>query len=446
MTERPLSTTQRSIYIAVAAMCMVATFPGRTHGLGLITESILHDLDLERTIYGYYNLWATLIGALFCIPIGSLLDKYGCKKVLIFILAGLGVSVCGMSLVENKILFFVCLVLTRGFGQSALSVASITLISKYFPKNKLGVSMGVYSVLTSLFFMGAFGAMGAALENIQPWTVSWGGSEIILPAWRIAWGSVGIILLAFCIPVILLSIRSSSVKLQNKEPLKGHEFLGADFLFKDKSEEANSLSETNMDTETEAETTGMPFFKSLRTRAFWVFGLSISFFGLVSSGIGLHNEDILKERGFSTQMYHILMVLPLPFGLLSNLVIGYLTRRIKITYLLAFSLFFTGIAKFIFPFIHTPAQVYAYTIIFAFAGGGLSVLFFIAWADLFGRRDVGRIQGAAQMISVFASALGPIFFAYSREWTNSYTPAFYISGGITIIFAIAACFTRIPEK
>ena len=427
MTGRPLSATQRSVYITVAAMCMVATFPGRTHGLGLITESILHDLDLERTIYGYYNLWATLIGALFCIPIGSLLDKYGCKKVLVFILAGLGASVCFMSLVENKILFFFCLVLTRGFGQSALSVASITLISKYFPKSKLGVSMGVYSVLTSLFFMGAFGAMGAALQNIQPWTVSWGGSEIILPAWRIAWFSVGVILLAFCIPVILLSIRSSSDGGQ----LSGNEC---------------SLPETDPLQETDAETVGMPFLESLRTRAFWVFGLSISFFGLVSSGIGLHNEDILKERGFDTQMYHFLMVLPLPFGLLSNLVIGYLARRIKITYLLAFSLFFTGIAKFLFPFINTPAQVYAYTVIFAFAGGGLSVLFFIAWADLFGRRDVGRIQGAAQMISVFASALGPIFFAYSREWTNSYTPAFYISGGITILFAIAACFTRIPEK
>lgn len=151
-----LSLKERSIYIVVAAICMVATFPGRTHGLGFITEFLLTDLRLDRTIYGYYNLWATLIGALFCIPIGSLLDRYGCRKILVFILACLGLSVLGMSAVENKVLFFILLVFTRGFGQSALSVASITLISKYFPKNKLGVAMGVYSVLTSIFFMVAF--------------------------------------------------------------------------------------------------------------------------------------------------------------------------------------------------------------------------------------------------------------------------------------------------
>jgi len=418
-TTTPLSTSQRSIYIAVAAICMVATFPGRTHGLGLITESILRDLDLGRTVYGHYNLWATLIGALCCIPIGAMLDKYGCKKVLVLILAGLGVVVCGMSLVENKALFFVSLVLTRGLGQSALSVASITLISKYFPKSKLGISMGIYSVLVSLFFMGAFGAMGAALDHLQPVAFSLGGLEVLLPAWRIAWGSVGIILLVVCIPIVLLSIRSSATIQTYTEEL---------------SKEI-SLSKPE----------GIPFLESLRTPAFWIFALSISFFGLVSSGIGLYNEDILQERGFDTRMYHFLMVLPLPFGLLSNLIVGYLARRIRITYLLAFCLFFTGFAKFLFPLIQTSTQVYAYTIILSFAGGGLSVLFFIAWADLFGKRDVGRIQGAAQMMSVFASALGPIFFAYSKEWTDSYTPAFYISGGLTVIFAIAACFIRVPS-
>jgi MFS family permease len=394
---------------------MVATFPGRTHGLGLITESILQDLALDRTIYGYYNLWATLIGALFCIPIGSMLDRSGCRKVLSTVLLGLGISVICMSMVQSKLLFFICLVLTRGFGQSALSVASITLISKYFPKSKLGYSMGIYSVLTSVFFMLAFWAMGAALENISPWTIGFTGNDIVLPAWRIAWCGLGLILLFVCVPTVLFCVRSRHT-IQGEEKESGQE---------------NSV-----------EPDGIPFARAIRTPSFWIFGLSISFFGLVSSGIGLNNEDILSERGFDVKMYHFLMILPLPFGLLSNLAIGYLARYVRITYLLIFSLFFTGLAKFLFPFIQTPAQVYAYTIVLAVAGGGLSVLFFIAWAHIFGQRDVGKIQGVAQMMSVFASALGPIFFAYSKEWTNSYTLAFYISGVLTILFAVSACFIK----
>ena len=166
----------------------------------------------------------------------------------------------------------------------------------------------------------------------------------------------------------------------------------------------------------------------------------------MSAGIGLYNEDILYERGFDTQMFYFLKVLPIPFALASNLLNGYLARRIKITYLLAFSLFFTGLVKLLFPFIQTAPQVYAYTIALSISGGGLTVLFFIVWAEVFGKRDVGRIQGAAQMISVFASAIGPVFFAYSKEWTESYTLAFFVSGGLTILFAFWALVVRVPLK
>ena len=378
----------------VAALTMVATFPGRTHGLGFITEAILYDLLLDRVVYGHYNLWATLIGALFCLPIGAMLDKYGCRNVLAATLALLGVSVIEMSLVRDPYTFFFTLVLTRGFGQSALSVASITLISKYFPKERLGLSMGIYSILTSLFFMVAFGGMKTVLD-----------AGI---GWRTAWGGIGVILLAVYLPMVFFCVRKH-------EPVPVEE-----------------------KTET-GELEGVPFSKAICTQEFWLFALSISFFGLVSSGIGLYNQDILNERGFDAKTYRSLMVVGVPFGLLSNLMIGVLVRYVRISYLLAFSLFFTGLGKLLFPFIQTQSQVYAYTMILAFAGGGLSVLFFIVWADIFGKRDVGRIQGAAQMLTVFASAVGPILFAYSKEWTHSYTPAFWISGGLTIAFAIWAC-------
>ena len=190
------------------------------------------------------------------------------------------------------------------------------------------------------------------------------------------------------------------------------------------------------------ETDGVSFYRALCTPHFWVFALSISFYGLVSSGIGLYNQDILKERGFSVEMYYAVMVLGVPFGLLGNLGIGILARYIHISYLLAFSLFLSGISKFLFPWVHTELQIYVYTILLAFSGGGLSVLFFIAWADLFGKKDVGRIQGAAQMVTVLVSAMGPIFFAYSKQWVGSYTPAFWISGGLTLLFAVWACLLK----
>ena len=47
--------------LMVAAMAMVGTLPGRTQGLGLITEPLLQDLRISRVDYARINLWATLI-------------------------------------------------------------------------------------------------------------------------------------------------------------------------------------------------------------------------------------------------------------------------------------------------------------------------------------------------------------------------------------------------
>ena len=51
------------VNLTVAALAMVGTLPGRTQGLGLITDSLLRDLQIDRVIFAQINLWAPLIGA-----------------------------------------------------------------------------------------------------------------------------------------------------------------------------------------------------------------------------------------------------------------------------------------------------------------------------------------------------------------------------------------------
>src|SRR5438445_9786700 len=81
--------------LAMAALAMVATLPGRTQGLGLITEPLLSDLHVDRVTYATINLWATLIGAAFCLPCGRLLDRYGSRIVLTLTVLFLGATVVG---------------------------------------------------------------------------------------------------------------------------------------------------------------------------------------------------------------------------------------------------------------------------------------------------------------------------------------------------------------
>src|ERR1044071_2812690 len=89
------------INLGVAALAMVGTLPGRTQGLGLITEQLIADLQIDRVLFARINLWATLIGALFCLGVGRLIDKFGSRRVLSIVALALGAVVIMMSRARN---------------------------------------------------------------------------------------------------------------------------------------------------------------------------------------------------------------------------------------------------------------------------------------------------------------------------------------------------------
>src|SRR6476659_564357 len=85
------------VHVFIAALAMVGTLPGRTQGLGLITEPLLVDLQIDRVHFARINLWATLIGALFSVGVGRLIDRFGSRIVLTVVTVLLGVVVLLMS-------------------------------------------------------------------------------------------------------------------------------------------------------------------------------------------------------------------------------------------------------------------------------------------------------------------------------------------------------------
>jgi MFS family permease len=79
------------------------------------------------------------------------------------------------------------------------------------------------------------------------------------------------------------------------------------------------------------------------------------------------------------------------------------------------------------------------------AGGMITVVFFAIWPQVFGRLHLGRIQGAAQMLTVFSSALGPILFAQSATRMGSYAPALYGLAPVVLGMAVAIYLTPFPR-
>src|SRR5262245_10252900 len=130
---RPAEAAYGWVMVVMAAVGMVATLPGRTHGLGMITERLLADprLGIDRVEFGRMNFWATLLGATFCLACGPLIDRFGSRRVMTSVVLLLGATVLAMCRVSGWIGFFALLTLTRGLGQSALSVVSLTVVGKW---------------------------------------------------------------------------------------------------------------------------------------------------------------------------------------------------------------------------------------------------------------------------------------------------------------------------
>jgi len=100
------------VVLGVAALAMVGTLPGRTQGLGLITEPLLRDLAVDRVRFAQINLVATLVGSLFCFGIGGLVDRHGSRVVLAALALLLGGVVLAMSGVHSAAMLLVLITLT----------------------------------------------------------------------------------------------------------------------------------------------------------------------------------------------------------------------------------------------------------------------------------------------------------------------------------------------
>jgi MFS family permease len=186
--------------------------------------------------------------------------------------------------------------------------------------------------------------------------------------------------------------------------------------------------------------------EALHSPAFWVFSLSSSVFGLVYSGIALFNESILAERGFDASTYHAVLAISAFFGLLANFGGGWLASRWSIQRLMGVGMAVLGGAVVALPLVRTLAHVVLYGVTMGVAGGVVTVVFFSVWGQAFGRAYLGRIQGSAQMMTVIASAIGPLLLAETLRRTGSYNSLFYGLAGIVAILGIGCWFVRMPSR
>jgi MFS family permease len=312
-----------------------------------------------------------------------------------------------MSRVHGPFFLFILITLTRGFGQSALSVVSITLVGQWFTR-RLNLAMGLYTVALSIGFMVAFPLVGSAVIN---------------SGWRAAWAGVGVALLfGLALLAWLLARRSpESCGLKIDGEVKN-------------TEVRKEITKEN----------GHTLLQALSTPAFWVFALSSSVYGLIASGISLFNESILAERGFDASVFHRTLVITALTALVGNFLGGWLAGRWSLKRLMCVAMLLLTGALLALPSVQTEAHVAIYAVVMGLVGGAVMIVFFTFWGHAFGRLHLGKIQGAAQTLTVLASAIGPLLLAKCVTLTGSYAMIFYLLAAVVGLLGLCAWFVKMP--
>jgi cyanate permease len=259
--------------------------------------------------------------------------------------------------------------------------------------------MGIYSVLLSVLFAIAFGAVGYSVRA---------------HGWRSAWMQLALALVIIVAPLAILALRAPNVR---------------------------RVKDAKPDTTTGDQLT---LAEALRTRAFWMFAGSAAAFNLVSSGLGLFNEAVLSERGFDRKTFHSFLVVSTLMSLAGQFACGWLTRRHRHQTIMFLALLIYAAGLGLIPLISQQWHLWCLAVLLGISGGMIIVVFFSVWSDLFGQRHLGRIQGAAQMLTVLSSGLGPLLFAKCAEASGSYAPLLLVLAGVSLLLSFIAKSVRTP--
>jgi MFS family permease len=394
------------VQVVLASIAMSATLPGRTYGLGLIKEAVRADLDIGDLQFNWLNFGAIILGALVVVwPVGWLIDRLGTRLVLTGVALALGGSVLLMSRSTDKVELFITLTLVRGLGQGALSVVAIALVGKWFRK-RAGMAMGVFTVLLAVGFVAPIFAVGEAVKA---------------SGWRSAWDGVGLALLFGLVPLGLVFARSSpeSSGVQPDEPAR-----------------ASGRGEP------------MTLWDTLQTPAFWVYTAAATVFNLTFSALTLDNVLLLEEHGLDgAKANDLILGVLMVSGLPANIIAGSLARRRPMGKLLAAGVAILAASLTFFPFIGTLAGAGVYAVLLGVSGGVITVIYFAVYGHTYGRLHLGSIQSFVQILSVVASAIGPVILALVREKNNGSTSAFFFGfAAVTLVLAVAAWFVPVPNR
>ena len=181
---------------------------------------------------------------------------------------------------------------------------------------------------------------------------------------------------------------------------------------------------------------------ALRTASFWSMSLGITTNSMVVTALWFFLHSVLDERGLTSasaqgQMYTVLAITSTVSTLLSGKLID---MGVLPNVQLAVSLTLTGLSMYLMTVVSEISTLLAVGALQGLSAGLCSTVAAVAYANYFGRQELGSIGGVVQALNVLGSAMGPLPFGLSKDLTGSFDLGF-LAAALVSGLAAAAAFT-----
>ena len=356
-----------------------------------------------------------VFGALISPKVGVLVDRGGVRKVLIIGTLLISVSLLALSQTSSLIWFYIAFCLGRMIFAGPFEIAITSAVANWFIELR-GRAMSFAALAHSI---GLTVLPLVAFFAISQWD------------WRAGWIAIAIIvLLVGVVPNIFFMIqRPEDVGLSPYA----------------KSVEASGILGETQGKAVNPETS-FTRGEASRTRAFWMLIAFSLFIYPVQAGVSLHQAPHLIDRGISLGFAATAVSVFSFSAAIGGLIFGQLEALFGVRRSLAAGawLMAVGTATMLMVFDVWTAILSGIT--FGAGIGGLMTLFPVAWANNFGRENLGAIRGVTLPIQTLAQASGPLISGILFDLSDGYDLSLSLFTILASVAGLLAFFVVKPAK
>ncbi|MEX2229953.1 MAG: MFS transporter [Dehalococcoidia bacterium] len=395
---------------AIVAVCAVVAFssgPGQSFVFSVFLDSLIADTGLSRTAISALYAIGTGVSAAMVFMVSRLADRYGARATLIAAAIGLGLACFAMSWARGPLLVFAAFSALRALGQGSLTINATLLTAQWFVRRR-GRAMAVMGL--------GFPIAVAMLPPIVRLLIDTIG-------WRETYAALGVMVWVLVLPGALFVVR-------NRPEDMGLHPDGADGPPPGEADIEPGLPEPRV-----------PVLTSLR---FWILAIPLSTSSLVVTGLIFHQAAVLGEQGLSATVAAAIFVPYAASSAIVSVIAGDVADRFGPKWVFAAAMCTLLGSMALALVMHSLVLVTAYALLLGASGGFSQIVGGVTWAYFYGRRGLGRVQGAAVMVSITASALGPLPLAWLQSQFDGFRPGIAILAVLPVAALITVALARPP--